>query len=278
MRRALWVALGAGVVGLWGWGCASVQTEQLERIEAYRADRAHEFAVRFANSKVDVRGADLQAIVTSEAINKPLEQFKQHVFKFDSGYVFTPTHAPTVELSTGSAILRITGNLQNGEQGRPVEVTVTSGLTVRWTSDGSHLYFKPTSLAVVPTLHVGVLDFALGSTIRSIAETEAAKYLKEQVGEIDVPINLMLPVQRPAIDLDQVLDVGPDEAGARLHYDFPAATAEVRLKQLFVWPVEGRLVVLAYADVAGAGEPAQLPPAPLTPEMPTQPAVDGGKP
>jgi hypothetical protein len=265
-------------------GCASLfgeqsglKGEQLERIEGYRAEQAHDFAVRFAGSKVDVRAADLQAIVSVDAINTPLQQFKQRVFKVKD-WQFTPTHAPVVELSTGSAILRITGDLQQGDDGRKVEVTVVSGLSVRWSDDGSHLYFKPSALAVVPTLHVSWVDFALGSSIRSFAEDEAAKYLRDRVGEIDVPINLMLPIQRAAIDMDQVLDVGPEEPGARMHYGLPEATAQVRLKQLYVWPLEGKLVVLAYADVQDAPAPGALPQTPVVPQPPAAAPSAGVKP
>ena len=269
-----WVLLALPLVG-----CATLfgeqsglRGEQLERIEAYRATQARDFSLRLATAKVNPREADLQAIVTVAAINAPLEKLNQADFALGD-WSFVPTHAPLVELNTGSAILRITGNLKHGADGRVVEVTVVGGLAVRWSDDGSHLFFKPSSLAVVPTTHLSMLDFAMGDYIHSFAEGKADTYLTQRIGEIDVPINLMLPVQRKALALDQSVDVGPADPPAHLHYDLPAATAEVRLKQLYVWPLEGRLVVLAYADVADAPPPVNsAPPAAGAPPSPAAPA------
>jgi hypothetical protein len=232
-------------------GCFGEQVglkgEEVEKIEAYRSAQARDFTVRFANAKVNPRDADITAIVTVDAINAPLKKLERRSFPIKD-WTFTPTKAPEVELSTGSAILKIDGDLQQ-QGGRTVSVTLVGGLTVRWSDDGSHLFLKPSALAVVPRTKIGLLDFALGDYIRSFAEEKAEVYLHDRIGEIDVPINLMLPVQRQALELDQAFDTGPTDPGAKLHYSLPPATAEVRLKQLYVWPLEGKLVVLAFADV-----------------------------
>lgn len=249
---------------------SGLQGQQLERIEAYRAEKAHQFALDFARTHVNPADADVVAIVTAEAINTPLQHFTQKSFAVGT-WTFTPTQAPTVELCTGSALLRITGIARRAD-GRVVEVTLVGGLSVRWNEDGSHLYLQPRALAVLPTLHVSWMDFALGDFIRSMAESKADEYLRARIGEIDVPVNLHLPVQRQAIALDQTLAM-EGEPGLSLHYAMPEAAAEVRLRQLYVWPLQNRLAVLGYVDVVDANAP----------EQPLQPIVapataDGGAP
>lgn len=229
------------------FACASVSVQQRERIAAYKADQSRQFVSRLAEAKVDPRQADIQAIVTADAINAPLQRLEQSVFPMGD-WEFVPTKSPDVELCTGSALLRVTGNVRKKGGPNKAEVTVVAGLTARWNDDGSHLYFKPSSLAVVPTLGIGPLDFTMGSFIRSFAEEKAEIYLKERIGEIDIPVALMLPIQRRAIRLETPLQI-PNEAGAVLLYELPEASAQVKLQQLFLWLLEGKLVVLAYADV-----------------------------
>jgi hypothetical protein len=251
---------------------SGLQGQQLERIEAYRAERAHDFALRFAKTHVSPGQADLVAQVTAAAINAPLQRLNQKTFPLGS-WEFTPTTPPMVELNTGSAMLRITGSAHQ-KDGRTVEVTLVGGLSVRWNEDGSHLYLQPTALAVVPTLHVSMLDFALGDFIRDFAQDKADAYLRERIGEIDVPITLHLPVQRQALALDHQLKTDPDP-GVTLHVAMREASAEVRLRQLYVWPLEGKLVVLAFVDVADASLPEPV----VHPIVaPSAPAVDGGAP
>lgn len=234
-------------VALVAAGCTSVAEQQRERIAVYRADQSHAFVTRLAQTKVDAKKADLEAVVTAAAINEPLRRLEQRSFPVGS-WTFTPTRAPEVSLHTGSALLRVTGEVRRKDGGRTAEVTIVGGLAVRWSEDGSHLFLTPSALAVVPTLTVSVLDFALGSFVRSFAEGKADEYLASRVGEIDLPVRLMLPFQRKAVALDQALD-GQGEPGATLRYELPEASAQVKLDQLFVWPLEGRIVVLAFADV-----------------------------
>jgi hypothetical protein len=242
------------------FACASVSVQQRERIATYKADQSRQFVSALADAKVDPRQADIQAVVTAEAINAPLQKLDQSVFPAGD-WEFAPTKPPEVELCTGSALLRVTGNVRKKGGPNKAEVTVVAGLTARWNEDGSHLYFKPSALAVVPTLGIGALDFALGSFIRSFAEDKAAVYLKERIGEIDIPVELMLPIQRKAIKLESPLQI-PNEPGAVFRYELPEANAQVKLQHLYLWLLEGRLVVLAFADVVRVTPimPEPLPP------------------
>ncbi len=226
-------------------GCASLAELQAEKVATYHAEQSRLFVTRLAQARADPRKADVQALVTADAINEPLSKLERKGFTFGA-WTFTPTRAPRVVLKTGSALLEVTGDVRKGEQ--RAEVTLVGGLAVRWNEDGSHLYLKPSALAVVPTLKVSVLDLALGSVLRSLAEGKAGEYLEQRVGEIDVPVRLMLPFQRKAVTLDHTLE-SPDEPGTTLRYELPGADAQVKLDQLFVWPLEGRIAVVAHADV-----------------------------
>ena len=235
------------VIAVAGWACASVGLEQRERIAAYEADQSRTFVSQLAEAKIDPRQADLVAIVTADAINASLKKLEQHVFPAGQ-WEFVPTHVPEVELKTGSALLRVTGEVRQKQGGTRAEVTLVGGLTVRGSDDGAHLFLKPSALAVVPTLKVSVLDFALGSFLRSFAQTQAQVYLEQRIGEIDVPVALMFPIHRGALSIDHKLEM-PDASGAVLRVELPEASAQVKLNQLYVWPMEGRLVILVYADV-----------------------------
>jgi hypothetical protein len=237
----------AAILCVLACGCVSLGTQQRERIAAYKADRSREFVSHFAESKADPRQADLVAIVTADAINAPLKHLQQRTFPAGN-WEFIPTSAPTVEVNTGSALLRIQGDVEQKISGRRAAVTIVGGLAVRWNQDGSHLYLKPTALAVVPTLKIPLLDFALGAFIRNFAETQAQAYLDQRIGEIDVPVQLLLPIHRGQLTIDHKSAM-PDDSGAVLRYQLPEATAQVQLQHLYVWPIEGRLIVLAYADV-----------------------------
>jgi hypothetical protein len=227
--------------------CVTVGTEQRERIAGYKARQSREFVSRVAEGNVDPKQADLVAIVTAEAINLPLKRLEQHPFPV-GGWEFVPSHAPEVELNTGSAFVRVAGRVRQVATGRVLDVTLVGGLTTRWSADGAHLYLTPSALAVVPTLNVSVLDFAMGSFLRQFAESQAQVYLAERIREIDVPVQLMFPIHRGAIALDHKLQT-PDNLGATLRYELPEASAQVQIKQLYVWPLEGKLLILAYSDV-----------------------------
>jgi hypothetical protein len=249
------------VLSFLGLACTSIQAEQRQRIAAYKADQSREFVSLLTAAKVDPKLADLTAVVTADAINIPLQKLNQSVFPAGTSE-FVPTQPPRVELYTGSALLYVTGVLRKKGGGKQAEVTIVAGLAARWNDEGSHIFFKPSSLAVVPTLGIGFLDFALGSYLRSFAEEQAALYLKERIGEIDIPVQLMLPIQRKAIQIETQLQAG-NEPGATIRYELPAATAEVRLEHLYLWLLEGRLVALAFADIGKAP-----PTVPATPPAP----------
>jgi hypothetical protein len=238
--------------------CVSLAAQQRERISAYKSEQSREFVTHLADAKVDPRQADIMAVVTADALNAPLQHLEQAVFPAGS-WEFVPTQAPRIELNTGSALLRVTGIARKRGGGQQAEVTVVAGLTARWNENGSHMYFKPSALAVVPTVGIGILDFALGSFIRNFAEKQAGVYLAERIGEIDIPVELMLPVQRRGIRFESTLVV-PDETGATLRYELPEASAQVKLTQLYLWLLEGKLVVLAFADVVKTSATPAPPP------------------
>lgn len=227
--------------------CVTVGTEQRERIAGYKAKQSREFVSRVAEANIDPKAADLMAIVTADAINVPLRKLEQRTFPVGT-WEFVPTHAPEVELNTGSAFVRVAGRVRQPSSGRQLDVTIVGGLTTRWSADGAHLFLTPSALAVVPTLNVSVLDFAAGAFLRQFAESQAQVYLEERIREIDVPVQLMFPIHRGAVTLDHKLQT-PDNLGAAFRYELPEASAQVQIKQLFVWPLEGKLLILAYSDV-----------------------------
>jgi len=227
-------------------GCATVGDEMLARVSSYRAEESRRFVARLAETKVDPREADVVATVTSGAFETLLAKLDRSEFPVGS-YVFAPLEPPQVELHTGSALLRIVGELRSNDGGTRAGVELVAGLATRWNEDGAHVFLKPTALAVIPTTGVGFFDFAMGSAVRSFAEVQAAKYLEERVGELDVPVQLLVPFKRPEVDLlkQHALDAEPPT----FRYVLPESTVQLKLRQLYLWLLEGRLVVLAFADV-----------------------------
>lgn len=239
-------------------GCVTVQDEMLARVSTYKAEESRRFVARLAETKVDPREADVVATVTSGAFDTMLAKLDRREFPVGQ-YVFVPTEAPQVELLTGSALLRVAGEIRDASGNSRAGVDLVAGLATRGTEDGAHVFLKPTALAVIPTTGVGLFDFALGAAIRSFAEGFAEKFLAERVGELDVPVRLLVPFQRPQLDLlkKHQLDAEPPT----FRYVLPESKVQLALKQLYLWPLEGRLVVLAFADVV-EDPPASPPPAP----------------
>lgn len=262
MRAAMRPSLLA-LAALLSTGCASLRDtslreSQVARIEAWKASQARDFTRRFAQTQVNAATADLQVLVTAEAIEAPLAHLKGRRFVMGSGWTFTPTRAPDIELFTGSATLSLTGDVTRGDDSsRTAEVTLVAGLTLRWAEDGSRIELLPTSLAVLPTLESASLELGFGRLLRSLAEREAQAFFEQRVGKLTVPVELALPVKRQALDLTLPLGA-PDESDppAALHLALPLVETAVQVKRLWVWPLEGRIAVVAFAEVgngAGAG-------------------------